>query len=138
MCTVQDVIQVQGLLTKLLARGHMWMFRKEQGVLLRDLAQGPSSNPTILFLDGQPRAKEEEPISILPEHSKTKPTKQKHPENYSVKKEDVKSQKKSDTTSSPFKSNFFDTVIERAPEWQKSISANLGALQKKVAEKLTK
>lgn len=63
--------------------------------------------------------------------------KQKHSENYAVKKEEVKSKKKSDITT-PFKSNLFDTVIQRAPEWQKSISANLGALQKKVIEKLPK
>lgn len=134
---MQDVMQAQGWLTKQLARGHMWMFRKEQGMLLRGSAQGLTSNPTIVFLEGQPRVKEEEPISILPEHSKTKPMKQKHSENYAVKKEEVKSKKKSDITT-PFKSNFFDIVIQRAPEWQKSISANLGALQKKVGEKLPK
>ncbi|XP_046666970.1 uncharacterized protein LOC124358717 isoform X1 [Homalodisca vitripennis] len=137
---IMDVVQVQEVVMIVLARWHMWLLGRPLG-LMRGLTVSGERGPrgmgrgdtTLVWIEGRPKLKEDEPIPlILPERlgKKMSPMIAKSDKGEGKERPDEESK-------ISLKSNVWETVMERSPGWQKSISNGLGELQKKVVQKFS-
>uniref|UniRef100_A0A1B6EHN6 Uncharacterized protein n=1 Tax=Cuerna arida TaxID=1464854 RepID=A0A1B6EHN6_9HEMI len=137
---IMDAMQVQEVMMIVLARWHMWLLGRPLGLVRgltesgeRDTREVGRGDTTLVWIEGRPKLKEDEPVPLILPNRLTKKT------SPVIAKSD-KGEGKERPHEEPkisLKSNVWETVMERSPGWQKSISNGLGELQKKVVQKFS-